>query len=423
MRASLPRAPRTRPRSSTTPVRRPRWPESRPTPCASRRTMADALGELQVASGDERLARRLERRLDAFSSMAARLGGRAVIRRSSRSRWGSSPRSAGYVDIGDLVFNAQAGALFGYQLLWAIPVGVLGHHGLRRDVRPRRGDREEGELRAGHASSYGPRLALATLVASLVLSFLTLAAELGGVGLVAERCSSTVPQQTFMLIGAVVLIAAASLVSVLRRDRADLRLRRAAAARLRRRRRAPRSRLGRRRRRLRARRRRARRCTGTSPSASSPRRFMPYEIYFYSSGARRGGLDREGPRRQPGQRDRRLRLGGIAGGRRHGRPPRRCFTPRASTPTRPRHGRARPRRSAFGETGLVLALLGHPVRASAARAIDTCFSAAYNLAQFKGWEWGKRKGRRGAPRWTVTWLGAARRRLRRRRDRHRSRSS
>ena len=32
----------------------------------------------------------------------------------------------GYVDIGDLVFNTQAGARFGYQLLWAIPVGLIG---------------------------------------------------------------------------------------------------------------------------------------------------------------------------------------------------------------------------------------------------------------------------------------------------------
>ena len=32
----------------------------------------------------------------------------------------------GFVDIGDLVFNAQAGARVGYSALWALPVGVLG---------------------------------------------------------------------------------------------------------------------------------------------------------------------------------------------------------------------------------------------------------------------------------------------------------
>ena len=37
--------------------------------------VADALGELAVAPGDERLAGRLEQRLDAFSSVAARLAG------------------------------------------------------------------------------------------------------------------------------------------------------------------------------------------------------------------------------------------------------------------------------------------------------------------------------------------------------------
>jgi hypothetical protein len=37
--------------------------------------VADALGELEVAPGDERLADRLETRLDNFSSVAARLAG------------------------------------------------------------------------------------------------------------------------------------------------------------------------------------------------------------------------------------------------------------------------------------------------------------------------------------------------------------
>ena len=32
----------------------------------------------------------------------------------------------GYVDIGDLVFNTTAGATFGYQLLWAVVLGVGG---------------------------------------------------------------------------------------------------------------------------------------------------------------------------------------------------------------------------------------------------------------------------------------------------------
>ena len=32
----------------------------------------------------------------------------------------------GFVDIGDLVFNVQAGAAFGYSLLWVVAIGVVG---------------------------------------------------------------------------------------------------------------------------------------------------------------------------------------------------------------------------------------------------------------------------------------------------------
>ena len=32
----------------------------------------------------------------------------------------------GFVDIGDLVFNTAAGATFGYELMWVIPIGVGG---------------------------------------------------------------------------------------------------------------------------------------------------------------------------------------------------------------------------------------------------------------------------------------------------------
>ena len=32
----------------------------------------------------------------------------------------------GFVDIGDLVFTTSAGALFGYQLLWAVVLSVIG---------------------------------------------------------------------------------------------------------------------------------------------------------------------------------------------------------------------------------------------------------------------------------------------------------
>jgi manganese transport protein len=58
----------------------------------------------------------------------------------------------------------------------------------------------------------------------------------------------------------------------------------------------------------------------------------------------------------------------------------------------------------FGETGLILGLVGIMFAVGGA-AIDTGFSAAYNLGQYLGWDWGKRKGRLDTPRWTASWIG------------------
>src|SRR5256886_17531756 len=56
----------------------------------------------------------------------------------------------------------------------------------------------------------------------------------------------------------------------------------------------------------------------------------------------------------------------------------------------------------LGRIGLLLALVGMLFAVGGA-AIDTLFSGAYNLAQFLGWEWGRYRHPRGAPRFTVTW--------------------
>jgi Mn2+/Fe2+ NRAMP family transporter len=58
---------------------------------------------------------------------------------------------------------------------------------------------------------------------------------------------------------------------------------------------------------------------------------------------------------------------------------------------------------AFGETGLLLALLGMLFAVGGA-AVECAFSGAYTLAQFAGWEWGKYRRPREAPRFTLAWL-------------------
>jgi len=57
----------------------------------------------------------------------------------------------------------------------------------------------------------------------------------------------------------------------------------------------------------------------------------------------------------------------------------------------------------LGEAGLLLALLGM-LFAIGGAAIDASFAAAYSLAQFAGWEWGKYRKARGAPRFTLAWM-------------------
>jgi manganese transport protein len=87
----------------------------------------------------------------------------------------------GFVDIGDLVFNAQAGSAVGTPALWATPVGVVGIM-VFAEMSGRIVAVSKKPNFVLVKERYGPRLSLFTLVASLVLTVLTLGAELGGLG-------------------------------------------------------------------------------------------------------------------------------------------------------------------------------------------------------------------------------------------------
>ncbi|MCW3817066.1 divalent metal cation transporter [Micromonospora sp. DR5-3] len=88
----------------------------------------------------------------------------------------------GFVDIGDLVAASQAGARFGMAHAWVLLVGVLGICAYAEMA---------GRIAAvsGRAvfdlvrERLGPRVALLNLVASYLVTVITLAAELGGVAL------------------------------------------------------------------------------------------------------------------------------------------------------------------------------------------------------------------------------------------------
>jgi Mn2+/Fe2+ NRAMP family transporter len=297
----------------------------------------------------------------------------------------------GFVDIGDLVFNAQAGAVFGYQLLWALPIGVVGiivFAEMSGRVAAIAGKANFDLVR----ERYGRRLGMAALVASVLLSFLTLAAEIGGVGLVLQLFFD-VSNQAFMLIGVLIVAAAAWLMNFGAIERVfgygglGLLVYAVAAVHL-----HPDW---------------HRVAGGLVPHAPSSALYayfaigliaaalMPYEIYFYSS----GGIEEGWSARDLGVNRANAVVGYLLGGTLAA-----AIMISAALVLLPRGIQPESIGTTvltaavpFGVTGLVLATLGIMFAVGGA-AIDTCFSGAYNIAQYLGWDWGKRKGRGDTPR-------------------------
>jgi Mn2+/Fe2+ NRAMP family transporter len=94
----------------------------------------------------------------------------------------------GFVDIGDLVANALVGSRFGLSLAWATVVGVVGicvfaEMSGRVAAITKRGTFDLIRERLG------PRFGLLNLVASMLVTLLTFAAEIGGVALALQLIS------------------------------------------------------------------------------------------------------------------------------------------------------------------------------------------------------------------------------------------
>jgi manganese transport protein len=104
----------------------------------------------------------------------------------------------GFVDIGDIVFNVAAGSVFGYQLLWAVAVGVVGiitYSEMCGRVAAVSGRAVFDVVR----ERLGFGVGLVTLVAAELVSLLTLAAEVGGVALALELLSA-LPYRALILL-------------------------------------------------------------------------------------------------------------------------------------------------------------------------------------------------------------------------------
>src|ERR1051326_5031403 len=88
----------------------------------------------------------------------------------------------GFVDLGQIVFTMQAGALFGYQLMWAIVAGA-GAIIVYMEMCGRIAVVAKEPVFAVVRARLGFRLGLLTLGASNLLNAITCAAELGGIAI------------------------------------------------------------------------------------------------------------------------------------------------------------------------------------------------------------------------------------------------
>ena len=93
------------------------------------------------------------------------------------------------MDIGDIVANSETGARFGMPLAWVVVVGVIGIC-LFAEMAGRVATVSGQAVFDLVRERLGARAALVNLVASFFITFLTLAAEIGGVALAIELATS-----------------------------------------------------------------------------------------------------------------------------------------------------------------------------------------------------------------------------------------
>jgi manganese transport protein len=303
----------------------------------------------------------------------------------------------GFLDIGDLVFNTQAGALYRYDLLWAVALGTLGI-AVYAEMSGRVAAVTVRPVFDVIRMRLGFGMGLAALIASTLVNVLTVAAELGGLAIILQLLFDA-EFSLFVVLAAIGLVFVVAVlpfggierifgycgllmlvfVATAIHQQPDW------------------SEVGK----------------GFVPSFSGSTLYlyfvvgvfaaalMPYEVHFYSSGAIEEGWNEKSLKENRSNVILGYLLGGVLA----------CalvvvsgylFHPLGVEPN-DLGTVALPAQDAYGETGLLLALGGMMFCVGGA-AIDSSFSAAYSLAQFLGWEWGRYRGPRKAPRFTVSWL-------------------
>jgi manganese transport protein len=305
----------------------------------------------------------------------------------------------GFVDIGDLVFNVAAGAIFGYQLLWVVVVGVVGII-VYSEMCGRVAAISNKAVFDAVRERVGFRAGLVTLVAAQVVNLMTLAAEVGGVA-ICLRLLSGLPYRWLILAAIVGLGIVVWVISFQWIERifgygglcllvfavAAVKLHPDWGA----------------------------VAHGYVPHMNTEDTTLylffavgllgaamtPYEVYFYSSGGVEEGWKAKDLGLNRANAIIGYSLGGffsfalmITGGA--------LFLEQGIQPDF-LGSIALGAEVPIGEVGLLLALIGILFAVGGA-SIDTLFSGAYNLAQFFGWEWGRYRHASGAPRFTLTWM-------------------
>jgi manganese transport protein len=309
----------------------------------------------------------------------------------------------GFVEVGELVFSMNAGAKFGYSLLWVLAlgtVGIIAYCEMAGRIAAVKGQpvfnlvRERAGLDAG----------LVTLAAATAVSVLTCTAEIGGIALIWQLLSGW-PYRWLILLaflfillsvwvlsfqwierfyGLFGLLMVVFLVSAVYMypDWGQV----------------------------------ARGLVPQVPQLPSTKEYfvfayfgvallssvmLPYETYFYAS-----GVIEDGWTPSDINLNRIICVVGMVLGSTLAAAlvilGAQLFMPRGIEPQLPGAAALGPA-LVYGKTGLVVALAGM-FFAFAGAAVENALSGAYNLAQFLGWPWGKFRPARKAARFTLSWV-------------------
>jgi Mn2+/Fe2+ NRAMP family transporter len=309
----------------------------------------------------------------------------------------------GFIDLGQIVFTMQAGALFGYQLLWAIVLGTAAII-VYMEMCGRIAVVAKEPVFAVVRTHLGLPLGTFTLIASNLLNVITCAAELRGIAIVLHLLTGWPEklllieatfafmliifllrfqwiERTFGLSGLLMVVFAVSAV-VLHPDWNQL-------------------------------------ATGLVPALPQTDKrhvllyayfavgifsalLMEYEVHFYSSGA----IEEDWTRKDLGENFLVAAFGSVLGAVLttgllvlgvlvflH-----RGIFPEILSST------VLAGAFPFGRTALVLALLG-TLACLGGAAIETALSGAYNLCQFFNLAWGKNQSAKSVPVFTASWIG------------------